>query len=78
MNYLLKTKLKEILKENLFNDFNVSLSLFNISKNIENQFSLKSEIIQNISGLIENKYLILLQGNFSILSLVERLTRFQN
>jgi len=77
MNFLIKTKLKEILKENLITDFNVSVSLFNISKNIEYQILKKNEIIHNIIEYVENKYYVVLQGKFSILSLEEKLQDFK-
>ncbi len=76
MNFLLKTKLKEILKDNLINDLNISLSLFHISKNIEYQYFQKRNVINEISNFIDDKYFVVIQGSITIFCLEEKIQDF--
>jgi len=66
MNFLLKTKLSEILQENLNREFNISKSLFDISKNIGYFFIPKNEINNNFKRLLNEKLFILIKGNVTL------------
>ena len=70
MNFLLKTKIKEILIENGEDDLEFTYTLYNIAKNLEYELFKKGDIVFRI-GDPGDKFYIILQGSVSILKLFE-------
>jgi hypothetical protein len=78
MNFLLKTKLKEILEENLNREFNISISLFDISKNIEHYYIPKTIInnTNNFIKLLNEKLIIIIKGNITLNKYSHKISEF--
>lgn len=70
MNYLLKTNLKEILKEYGEEDFQLTFTIYNIAKKVYYRKLVKGEIVFRI-GDQGDKFYLILRGSVSILKLLD-------
>lgn len=70
MKLLLKTNIKNILKEHKEEDFEFSFILYNLAKNLDYELVKKGEIVFRI-GDPGDKFYIILEGAVSILKLYE-------
>lgn len=70
MNFLLKTNLKDILKDYGKEDFQLTFIIYNIAKKVEYKKVLKGEIIFRI-GDLGDKFFLILKGSVSVLKPID-------
>ncbi len=70
MNYLLKTKIKDIFNDCYQKEYEYGFILYNIAKNIEYKLIKKGDIFLKI-GDSEDKFFIILKGGVSVINLFE-------